>query len=138
MIEINNLTKKQLDLAFFKKATRKILRGEGISLKGVEISIAFVNEKRMVELNRKYRKRNRPTDVLAFSDKEWREIIICPDQVRENTKKLGLVFGKELVNVLIHGVLHILGYNHEKSEKAAIEMEKIQNYYLGIFFKKGF
>jgi probable rRNA maturation factor len=135
MIEINNLTAEKIDLSFFRKIARKVLRGEGVGLNRVEISIAFVNKKRMVQLNRKYRKKNRPTDVLAFGDKEWGEIIICPNQVRENAKKLGLFFKKELANVLIHGVLHILDYNHEKSEKAARKMEKIQNYYLGKFFK---
>jgi len=92
-------------------------------------------------LNKKYLKRNRPTDVLAFPEPEsfpqkskenfnLGEIIICPQQVKKNAKKYNLSFKKELARVLTHGILHLLGYNHEASPKKAKEMEKKENYYL--------
>ncbi|PIW90991.1 MAG: rRNA maturation RNase YbeY [Candidatus Nealsonbacteria bacterium CG_4_8_14_3_um_filter_39_7] len=130
MIEINNLTAEHIDEKLLKKIAEKVLKGEG---KKASVSVAFINPKKMRELNREYRKKNKPTDVLSFSDGEkdfLGEIIICPKEVRENSKEFKSDFKKELFSCLIHGILHLLGYDHEKNEKRAEEMEKRQEHYL--------
>ncbi len=138
MIAINNLTKTVIDKDFLKKVAKIVLKGEN---KGKsELSIALVSPAEIKKLNKRYRRKNQPTDVLAFGqnkiffEPELGEIVICPAVVRKNAKKYKVAFKKELVKVLIHGILHILGYNHGKSKKEAIEMEKKQERYLSQFF----
>ena len=139
MIEINNLTFTEVKKSYLKKVVRTVLKGE--EKKDSYLSIAFIGALRMKKLNNKYLKRNYPTDVLVFLEKETYpeinnlgEIVICLQVVKRNAKKFNLTFEKELSKVLIHGVLHLLGYDHEKSAKKAKEMEKKENYYLKKLF----
>ena len=132
MIEINNLTNFVVDKAFFTGVAKKVLKGENKQMEN--ISIAFVTLQEIQKLNKQYRKKDKPTDVLSFekvSDfkEEAAEVIICPAVVRENVKASKLSLKKELANMLIHGILHALGYDHERSEKEAEVMEKKQALY---------
>ena len=143
MIEINNLTTKEIDESFLKKLAEKVLKEEG---KEGSLSIALIGPRRMRKLNRKYRGKNRVTDVLAFSGNELipiipgqkaeiGEVIICLREVKKNAKRFGQSFEKELSRCLIHGILHLLGFDHERSEKKAERMKKKEEYYLNLFFK---
>jgi probable rRNA maturation factor len=96
------------------------------------LSIALVGQGRIRELNKKYRGKNRATDVLAFPGNGLGEIVICLREVKKNAKRFGSIFKKELARVLIHGILHLLGYNHERSKTETKKMEEKQNYYLEI------
>jgi len=125
MVEINNLTTVSIDEEFLKKVAEKVLEGE--KAKG-ELSIALVGQGRIRELNKKYRGKNRVTDVLAFPSNGLGEIVICLREVKKNAKRFGSSFEKELATCLIHGILHLLGYDHEK-------MEEKQKYYLLICLK---
>ena len=58
------------------------------------------------------------------------EIVICPEIVKENAKKYGIEEEHEMIKVFIHGILHLLGYDHEKTEKEAEKMESKQEKYL--------
>lgn len=114
-IEINNLTRGKIDKKFLERVAKKVLKGENRKEgKEKNLSVAFVNKNKIKELNKKYRKQDRITDVLSFGN-DLNEIIICPAVIK--TKK-------ELAKVLIHGILHLLGYKHGKL------MEKKQNKYL--------
>ncbi len=148
MIEIRNLTTGQVDEDFLRKTASKVLEGE--KKKGLEVSIAFIGQGRMRKLNKRYRGKNRVTDVLAFPAQKigkekfvtppkhtegLGEVVICLREVKKNAKRFASTFEKELATCLIHGILHLLGYDHEKDEKAAKEMEKKQEYYLSQIFK---
>ncbi len=141
MIEINNLTTVEIDEEFLKRVAKKILKGE--NKEEAELSIALVGQGRMRKLNKKYRGKNRATDVLAFSQKpkakfikplkikqELGEAVICLREVKKNAKKYGSTFKKELIRVLTHGILHLSGYDHEKEGEKAEEMRKKEEYYL--------
>ena len=127
MIEINNLGKSSLQNKFLEKITKVILKGEKSKL---ILSIVLVNKNKIKELNKKYRKKNRPTDVLSFlySEQEG-EIVLCSEIIRENAKKFSSTFKKELKRILIHGVLHLFGYSHEESKIKAKKMQEKENYY---------
>lgn len=145
MIEINNLTTISVDEDFLKKILNEALKGEKIK-EEVELSLAFIGPGRMRKLNKKYRGKNRVTDVLAFPESEvifekfkigplkkvkgLGEIVICLREVKKNAKRFSTTFEKELATCLIHGLLHLLGYDHERSSKAAKEMEEKQEHYL--------
>jgi probable rRNA maturation factor len=126
MIEVNNLTIFSVDKKFLIKVAKVVLKGENI--REAELSIALVGPAKIKELNKKYRRKNKTTDVLVFGG--INEVIICPLKVKKNAKKFKSTFKKELARVLIHGILHLLGYDHEKSKKEAEKMEKKQGYYL--------
>ena len=112
MIEINNLTGRKIEEKFLKGLAIKVLKGE--NGEEIDLSIAFVDKKKIKQLNKKYRKKDKATDVLSFGE-GLNEVVICPAIAK--TKK-------ELAEVLIHGILHILGHDHGKL------MEKKQNKYL--------
>ena len=130
MIEVNNLTASQIGKEFLKKVAKKVLKGE--NKEGLELSIALVGQSRIRKLNKKYRGNDRPTDVLSFPADTGGELIICLSEVKKNAKRYSLTFQEELAKVLIHGVLHLLGYEHEKSATKADRMRKKEEHYLEI------
>lgn len=139
MIEINNLTSDVVSKKFLEKVAKIVLKGERATEK-VDLSIALVSQNRIKELNRKYRKKNRATDVLSFinpaewdekfkvaplrKNEELGEIAICLKEVKNNAKKFGFTFEKEIARVLIHGILHLFGYDHEKNKADAKKMQE--------------
>ena len=131
MLEINNLTNFVLDKRSFSTVAKKVLKGENRETE--TLSLAFVKKEEIKKLNKKFRKKNKATDVLSFELNEGNnlgEIIICPEVVKENAKKYGVTAKKEMMKVFIHGILHLLGYDHEKSKKQAEIMELKQEKYL--------
>ena len=66
------------------------------------------------------------------------EILICPQEVKKNAKKYGLTFKKELARVLIHGILHLFGYEHEENERSAEKMRKKEEIYFSKIKKLNF
>jgi len=129
MIEINNLSGVKVDKQFLKKVIQKVLRSE--KKEKTEISLVFVSSVKIRQLNKKYRKKDKSTDVLSYiCDKNSGEIVICPQKVKKNAKKFKTNFTEELTKVLIHGILHLFGQEHEKSVKKAKEMGEKENYYL--------
>ena len=131
MIEINNLTNFTVDKKSFSQVAKKVLMGE--NKRTENISLAFVGKNEIKKLNRKFRNKNKPTDVLSFNLNEESclgEIVICPEIVRENAKKYGVTIKYETMKMFVHGILHLLGYDHEKSEKEAKIMETKQEKYL--------
>jgi len=141
MIEVNNLTTNRVDEDFLEKIAKFVLEGEG---KGEsDLSIALIGPGKMRKLNKRYLGKNRVTDVLAFGQtsrykvkdlkykmQDLGEIVICLREVKKNAKKFKSSFEKELAGVLIHGILHLVGYDHEKNEKEAEKMEEKEKYYL--------
>jgi len=131
MIEINNLTPLKTDFSFLGDIAKRVLKEENIK-KG-EFSIAVVCGRRMKAINKKYRKKDAETDILSFDyGLDSAEILICPEVIKKNAKKFNLGYNEEIVRTFIHGVLHIAGYNHEKSEKDVKIMREKEEYYLKI------
>ncbi len=122
IVEINNLTKKRIDPSFVKKIVRKTARLAEMDLDYLEVSIVFVSEAEIRKINRKYRRKNKSTDVLSlrldlgYNKKRiiQGEIILCPDIISKNARENKVNFSRELVFVLAHGILHVLGWKHGK------------------------
>ena len=147
MVEINNLTAVSIDQDFIKHIVDTVLKGENREKK--EVSLAFVGPRRIKEINRRYRKKNRVTDVLSFPESEVEmkefgigelqenknilgEMVVCLKEVKKNSRRYKINFETELARVIIHGVLHLLGYDHEKSEEEKEKMQKKEEYYLSL------
>ena len=95
-------------------------------LENKEISIAFVGDKTIRELNKKYRKINKVTDVLSFSGEDdfLGEIVIDYAQIKRQARKYSENINEELKFILIHGLLHLIGYE-DKEENERKKMEEI-------------
>ena len=119
MIEINNLTTFSVDEEFVKRVAKKVLKGE--NTKEIDLSIVFVGEARMRKINKKYRGKNKVTDVLSFGQ-GLNEMVVCLGEIKKNAKTYNSTFKKELARVLIHAILHLSGYNHK-------EMQDKEEYY---------
>ena len=93
------------------------------------VSIQWVSEAEMQNLNRVYRKKNRPTDVLAFCpgesmdgdsfprhasehEKDLGDLFICSSYARKEAKRRSIAFHEEIVRLIAHGTLHLMGYDH--------------------------
>ena len=102
---------------------------------GTEVSITFVTNEAIHEINREYRDKDQPTDVISFALEEMGEgeieiigegiprilgdIIISTDRTKEQAEEYGHSFERELGFLAVHGFLHLLGYDHmtEEDEK---------------------
>ncbi|NOZ24795.1 MAG: rRNA maturation RNase YbeY [Nitrospirae bacterium] len=122
--------------------TRLLRRlGKRLGLDRVELSVVFVNDRRMKELNRTYRSIDKTTDVLSFplygSMKELRQalkthpdtvllgdIVINLHKTVEQAVEHGNTFYEELTFLLVHGLLHLTGYDHETGAYQARKMRK--------------
>lgn len=109
---------------------------------GSEVSVTFVSNDRIQEINRDYRDKDAPTDVISFALEEMGEdevvitgadlprilgdIIISIDRAREQAEEYGHSFERELGFLTVHGFLHLLGYDHmnEQDEKEMISRQK--------------
>jgi len=119
MIEINNLTTVSVDEEFLKKVAKKVLKDE--NREEIDLSVVFTGEARMRKLNKKYRGKNKVTDVLSFGH-GLNEIVVCLREIKKNAKIYNSTFKKELSRVLIHAILHLSGHNHK-------EMQDKEEYY---------
>jgi probable rRNA maturation factor len=123
-IEVNKKIKEKIAESILIKISEKTLKI--IGKKEGEISIAIVGAREIKNLNRHYRNKDKVTDVLSFEYKKIPlvgEVVICLPQVK---RQGGKNWKNELIFMLIHGILHLCGYDHEKGEKEAKKMEKLQ------------
>ncbi len=109
----------------------KVLAREGVD--GAELSIVLADDRLTRDLNREYRKLDRSTDVLSFPDGErlpdgttfLGEIVISLESARRQARELDHGEVRELEELVLHGVLHLLGHDHETDGGAmnALELE---------------
>ncbi len=126
LIEINNLTKQAIDLRLIKRAIKKFLILNHLANK--EVSVALVDDKTITKLNQVYLGVAGPTDVLAFSGENnyLGEVIIDYSQIKRQAKSYKNTDEQELIFILIHGLLHLFGYD-DKTVKTKKEMERLSN-----------
>lgn len=107
----------------FKNIITKATKMEGYD--GGEISIAFVDNEKIKELNKKFRNKNEATDVLSFpmDDEILGDIIISVERALSQSEDYGHSFRREICYLVTHGILHLLGYDH-KIEGEKEEMRK--------------
>jgi rRNA maturation RNase YbeY len=100
-----------------------------------ELSVVLVDDREMQALNATYRKKNRPTDVLAFSMREGEpspqtnllgDVVISVDTAARQAAERGVSVAAEIRTLLAHGILHLLGYDHERSPAEARRMFALQ------------
>lgn len=127
------------DATRWQKLASAVLANEGAP-ENAEITLLFVDEARMAELNKQHMNKSDPTDVLAFPiDESWRDdqsfgnssaapaligdVVICPEQCQD---------ADGIAMRVVHGVLHLCGYDHAE-EQERLRMFNLQQQYLKLF-----
>lgn len=135
-VEIFNETGEEIkDLEILKPLLEYARVKENLEDTELEFSVIIVDNKKIHEINREYRKIDRPTDVISFALEDNEEIqfdhyrvlgdiYISIDKVREQAKTYGHSEKRELAFLTIHGFLHLLGYDHMKPEEEKIMFAK--------------
>jgi probable rRNA maturation factor len=124
---IPRLSRSQI-AAFIQTCLGSLRKRAGVRLRSGDLSVAFVDDRTMRQLNRTFRSRNRTTDVLTFEGSEadgtFGEIIISVDEARRQAREQRHSLPTEIRYLLLHGILHALGYDHEndKGEMNALEL----------------
>lgn len=137
--EINELSEHELNE--IEKLLNYAAKKENVQ-EGSELSVTFVSNERIQEINREYRDKDRPTDVISFALEEMGEgemeivgediprilgdIIISIPTAREQAQEYNHSFMRELGFLAVHGLLHLLGYDHmnEQDEKRMFDRQK--------------
>lgn len=117
----NRVSKKKLQVKFnliLKVLETKKLRNKS-RLKAPELTVVFLSPAEMKKINLKFRKKNKPTDILSFfgsNAASMGELLMCPTVLKRQANEYGHSYEQELLTMLVHGVLHLLGYDHELSK----------------------
>lgn len=141
--------KKWLNIA--SSVLEKLFKDEIIpakKLKTLEVSLLICGESRIKDLNRQYRQRDSVTDVLSFPAHEdlrkniyqfdnlfLGDLAICHAQTKRQAKEFGISYLDEFIHLFFHGVIHLLGFDHEMSAKEEKLMEEWEGLALSEFSK---
>jgi probable rRNA maturation factor len=112
-------------------AARRILKTLGYG--EYELAVVLVDDREITRLNRQYFRRNRPTNVISFPMLEETslspqgrvlgDVVISSETAEREAAEVGKKTEEEVFFLLIHGILHLVGYDHEKGRKDRVEME---------------
>jgi probable rRNA maturation factor len=121
--------------AELRRVARGVLAAEDVA-PAVEVEVVLADEATVRELNRLYRGKDEPTDVLSFAALEGEafqaspdeapslgEVVICLPVAEAQATAAGRAVAGEVAHLLIHGLLHLLGYDHEEDEAASQRMK---------------
>lgn len=141
--------KKWLNIA--SSVLEKLFKKEIIQakkLKTLEVSLLICGESRIKDLNRQYRQKDKVTDVLSFPAHEdlrktiyqfdnlfLGDLAICHAQTKRQAREFNISYMDEFIHLFFHGVIHLLGYDHEMSAKEEKLMEEWENLALSEFSK---
>ena len=119
-------------MATIQRKTRHILNA--LACRDAELSILIVDDPQIAILNKKYLRRYGPTNVIAFpmrtdpfsniNPELLGDVVISIETAEKEGKSIGISIEERFTQLLVHGILHLLGYDHEKSEQEADKMEK--------------
>jgi len=125
-VEISGVAVPRFSRREIASFARRVLRAAGGELG--ELSIAFVRDATMRALNRRFRHKNKTTDVLTFPQ----EIVISIDEARRQARAERHSLATEVRYLIVHGVLHALGYDHETDDGEMNALEFLVRRHVGL------
>ncbi len=125
-----------VSIAPLRSLAARVLGEEGLP-SDCEVSIVLVDETEIASFNKRFLDRDGPTDVLSFPIEDLKpgrvvaplpggpplnigDVFICPAVVKDQAAKLGVRFERELALMVVHGILHLLGYDHQEDADAEV------------------
>ena len=135
-IQITQVSDHHIPLKWAEKIGKTVLQEELCENEGI-LSIVLVNDSEIQKLNTQFLGRNYPTDVIAFPleknhDEIWGEIYISMDRAKEQANDFHVSLIEEFTRLVIHGILHLLGYDDQINIDKT-RMRKKEDHYLKIF-----
>lgn len=138
---INNATNEDINIKDdLEKVIKEVLLVEKVDQEKCEISLSFVDEGKIKELNREFRNIDKVTDVLSFPIEDFfnedrktllekpylmlGDVVICIDVARKQADELGHSFEREIMYLTCHSILHLLGYDHMEEDDKKIMRSK--------------
>ena len=122
---VANEQEREVDAAKLSRLATHVLRSEDVD-EAAELSVLLVGSDHIRKLNARFAGDDYATDVLSFPMMEDDEsslllgdVVICPEIAASNADKLGHAVERELETLLVHGTLHLLGYDHDDEEEKA-------------------
>lgn len=112
----------------------------GLGFEDRELSILLTDNDEIRELNREYRGKDKPTDVLSFPmDDECMlgDIVISIEKAVSQAGEFGVSFDEEMARLLVHGLLHLAGYDHVKGGRQAKKMKEKEEELMGVLRQGG-
>ncbi len=116
---------------------------DALGCRDVQLSILICDDSEISVLNRKYLGRTGPTNVIAFPMQEGDfpdvfpellgDVVISAETADREARETGQDFEMRFIELLVHGILHLKGYDHEKDETQALEMEKKSRELMDLF-----
>ncbi|MBN2038824.1 MAG: rRNA maturation RNase YbeY [Spirochaetes bacterium] len=131
----------EIDLPFHNISRRNIKKFikktcAALNLKKAEVTVVICDNNYIRQINRDYRKKNKPTDVISFpgyslsipnitmQSEYLGEIYLSLEKALENAMEFNNNFTEEVKWLIVHGILHLTGYDHEKSDEDDIKMRE--------------
>jgi len=128
MLELQNLTKEKINTNSLELLAERVLKREKPRRTG--LSVVLVSSPKMQQLNKTYRGKDKTTNVLAFSGgkEALGEIVLCPSAIRKDALEYKISFQRAILWMFVHGLLHLLGYDHKSAKDERIMTQKEQRY----------
>ena len=119
-IQTRTVSKKKLqrslDLIIHFLKPKKIRNK--LKLAATELTVVWLSAAEMKKINCQFRNKNKPTDVLSFLSNDlssFGELLLCPEVSQKQAREFKHSFEVETVTMIVHGILHLLGYDHKRS-----------------------
>jgi probable rRNA maturation factor len=129
---LNRQNRVPVDRRKIGGAARRVLKALGGE--GYELTVVLVDDPEITRLNRQYFRRNRPTNVISFPlmddspvsfpSRLLGDVVISAETARRDAGEVGKKAEDEILFLLIHGILHLLGYDHEGAKEERLCMER--------------
>ncbi len=132
--KVKLITKQLIELVLDARVQKKI----PAKIKTIELAVSLVSDRQILALNAKFRNKKRPTDVLSFGMFDWNsddqenseylflgDIVLAFETIKKDAVNHNKKFYDHLTHLILHAILHLLGYDHEVAAQAAI-MEKLE------------
>ncbi len=124
VVVLNRQRRRRIDAARLRKVLRSASRDLGV---GGEVAVVLAGDHLLRRLNRQFRGKDRPTDVLSFPGEGGEEglgdVVISVPTAERNARRQGHRLPRELDVLALHGFLHVLGYDHETDDGAMDRLE---------------
>jgi probable rRNA maturation factor len=123
VVLLNRQRRRRVDAARVRRVLRGAARKLGVS---GEVALVLAGDRTLHRLNRDYRGKDKPTDVLSFPGEAagLGDIVISVETAERNARRLGRTLPQEIDVLALHGFLHVLGYDHEKDDGRMDHLEQ--------------
>lgn len=132
-IIVQNKTERTIDSKKVSNIAKKVIEKELADTEIGSLNILLTDDAEITSINKQFRNKEESTDILSFGygleEEPIGDIVISLERISEQSQEFGNSFEEELLYITIHGVLHVLGYNHEGDDTEDEEIFLLQKKY---------